>query len=152
MYYEVYVIFELKIYSARVVTYFPFEIRVNVRMQHQVCDKSWEKKFNVSYFPRHIPKNIFLPNWIDGLTSHNILYAAVYFVFGNISMEKWCDHLNLSRGNDIKFWGWDKAQNSVFHLVATILYTYLMSRFASYPIGKKTYGVSDVAHKTYTHS
>ena len=27
-----------------------------------------------------------------------------------------------------------------------------MSEFASYPIGKKTYGVSDIAHKTYTHS
>ena len=40
MYYEIYVIFVQKIYLARVVTHFPFEIRVNVRMQHQVCDKS----------------------------------------------------------------------------------------------------------------
>ena len=100
MYYEIHFTFVLKIYLDRVVTYFPFEIRVNVRMQHQVCDKSWEKKFNVSYFPRHIPKNIFLPKWIDGLTSHSILYTVVYFVFRNIAVEKWFDH--LSRDINIK--------------------------------------------------
>ena len=89
MYYKIYDIFIPKINPTTYILHFPFGIRVNVRMQHQVCDKSWEKKFNVSYFPRHIPKNIFLPKWIDGLTSHSILYTAVYFVFRKIAMQKW---------------------------------------------------------------
>ena len=43
--------------------------------------------FHIS--PGTYPKIYFFPKWIDGLTSHSISYTAVYFLFINISIEKW---------------------------------------------------------------